>query len=129
MVARATTFKADTLVMMADDGGYPLYPSKLAPINHHIHGRDLLGMIEQQCHQQGLRFGLGYLGVHCNTYISGKQPEWAMRSKAGDTIRFYSWVVLCLNSPYRKYYLDLIRERCSGIPSIISMPKETTFMR
>src|ERR1019366_3689843 len=74
MVARAKSFHADPLVMMADDGGYPLYPSQLAPINSHIHGQDLLGMIERECRQQGLRFGLGYLGVHCNSHIAATHP-------------------------------------------------------
>jgi hypothetical protein len=55
MVARAKDFRADTLVMMADDGGYPIYPSRLAPINSHIHGQDLLGMIEQACRENGLQ--------------------------------------------------------------------------
>ena len=110
MVARAKEFNADTLVMMADDGGYPLYPSKLAPINPHIHGQDLLGMIEQECRRQGLRFGLGFLGVHCNSYVAATQPDWAMRSKDGQTKPFYEWHLICLNSPYGTYYLDLICE-------------------
>ena len=110
MVATAKAFKGDPLVMMADDGGYPLYPSKLAPINCHVHGKDLLGMIERECRQQGLRFGLGYLGTHCNNYIAATQPDWAMVDKNGNTYPFYEGHLICLNSPYRKYYADLIRE-------------------
>ena len=110
MVARAKSFKADPLVMMADDGGYPLYPSKLAPINPHLHGEDLLSMIEQECRRQGLRFGLGYLGVHCNSYIAATHPDWAMRDKNGQTLPFYEWNLICLNSPYGKYYVNLICE-------------------
>ena len=41
MVARAKGFKADTLVMMADDGGYPLFPSALAPTDDR--GRGVVG--------------------------------------------------------------------------------------
>lgn len=110
MVARAKTFNAGTLVMMADDGGYPLYPSKLAPANWHVHGEDLLGMIERQCRQHGLRFGLGFLGVHCNNYIAATQPDWAMRDSTGKTYSFYEGHLICLNSPYGRYYTGLIRE-------------------
>jgi hypothetical protein len=110
MVARAKTVKADTLVMLADDGGYPLYPSKLAPINCHVHGEDLLGMIELECRQQGLRFGLGFVGTHTNNYIAATRPDWAMRDSSGKTYPFYQGHLICLNSPYREYYTDLIRE-------------------
>ncbi len=110
MVARAKSFKADPLVMMADDGGYPLYPSKLAPINCHVHGEDLLGMIEQECRNQGLRFGLGFLGTHTNNYIAATRPDWAMCDNKGETYPLYEGHLICLNSPYRKYYTDLIGE-------------------
>jgi hypothetical protein len=113
MVATAKNFHADPLVMMADDGGYPLYPSKLAPINCHVHGEDLLGMIEQECRQQGLRFGLGYLGTHCNNYINATHPDWRSCDKDGNTYPFYQGHLICLNSPYRKYCADLIREALS----------------
>ncbi len=116
MVARAKSFNADPLVMMADDGGYPLYPSKLAPINCHVHGEDLLGMIERECRQQGLRFGLGYLGVHCNNYIAATRPDWAMCDSSGNTYPFYQGHLICLNSPYGKYYSDLIREALARYP-------------
>lgn len=116
MVARAKSFKADTLVMMADDGGYPLYPSNLAPINCHIRGEDLLGMIEQECRQQKLRFGLGFLGAHCNNYIATTRPDWAMRDSNGKTYSFYEGHVICLNSPYRTYYTNLIREALTRYP-------------
>lgn len=116
MVARAKSFNADPLVMMADDGGYPLYPSKLAPINCHVHGEDLLGMIERECRQQGLRFGLGYLGVHCNNYIAATRPDWAMCDSSGNTYPFYQGHLICLNSPYGKYYTDLIREALARYP-------------
>jgi len=116
MVTRAKGFNADPLVMMADDGGYPLYPSKLAPINGHVHGEDLLGMIEKECRQQGLRFGLGYLGVHCNNYIAATRPDWAMCDNKGSTYPFYQGHLICLNSPYGKYYTDLIGEALARYP-------------
>jgi hypothetical protein len=116
MVARAKTVKADPLVMLADDGGYPLYPSKLAPINCHVHGQDLLGMIEQECRQQGLRFGLGFVGTHTNNYIDATHPDWAMRDSSGKTYPFYEGHLICLNSPYREYYADLIREALARYP-------------
>jgi hypothetical protein len=116
MVARAKGFKADPLVMMADDGGYPLYPSKLAPINCHVHGEDLLGMIERECRQQRLRFGLGFLGAHCNNYIAATRPDWAMCDNSGKTYPFYQGHLICLNSPYRKYYTGLIREALARYP-------------
>jgi len=96
MIARATGFKADTLVMMADDGGYPLFPSALAPINPHVQGQDLLGMIERECRQRGLRFGLGCLGVHTNSYVAATRPDWAMRDENGQTYPFYEWHLICL---------------------------------
>lgn len=110
MVCRAKEFKADTLVMMADDGGYPLYPSELAPINTHVHGQDLLAMIEQECRAQGLRFGLGFLGVHCNRHVATTHPEWGMLDKNGKKFSFYTSFLICMNSPYRQYYVNLIRE-------------------
>ncbi len=116
MVARAGAFHADPLVMMADDGGYPLYPSALAPSNPHIHGQDLLGMIERECRRQGIRFGLGFLGVHCNSYSAATHLEWAMRGRKGETRPFYQWYLLCLNSPYAQYYLALIREALLRYP-------------
>ena len=116
MIARAKSFKADTLVMMADDGGCQLYPSDLAPINTHIHGQDLLGMIQQECSQHGLRFGLGFLGAHCNSHIAATRPDWAMRDENGEVYPFYHWHVICLNSPYGRYYVDLIGETLARYP-------------
>jgi hypothetical protein len=116
MVATAKSFKGDPLVMMADDGGYPLYPSKLAPINFHVHGEDLLGMIEQECREQGLRFGLGFLGAHCNNYIDVTHPDWAMCDKDGEKYPFYEGHVICLNSPYREYYTGIISEALARYP-------------
>ena len=116
MVARAKGFKADTLVMMADDGGYPLFPSALAPINSHIHGQDLLGMIERECRQAELRFGLGFLGVHTNSHIAATRPEWAMRDENGQTYPFFHTHLICLNSPYTQYYTDLIGEALARYP-------------
>ncbi len=110
LVARARDCNADPLVMLADDGGYPLYPSARAPINPHVQERDLLGMIERECRRQGLRFGLGFLGVHCNSHIAATQPTWAMRDEAGKVFPFYQWHLMCLNSPYGRYYIDLIEE-------------------
>jgi len=116
MVTRAKGFNADTLVMMADDGGYPLYPSAIAPINSHIHGQDLLGMIEKECRKKGLRFGLGFLGVHCNSYAAATHPDWAMLDENGKVYPFYRWHLVCPNSPYGKHYVDLIGEALARYP-------------
>ena len=112
LVHRAVALNSDVVVYMADEGGYPVYPSKLAPMSDHLHGIDLLGMVEKQTHKKGLRFGAGFLGMHVNSYISKEHPEWLQRDKDGNPAPMYTppQYLVCPNSPYERYYAEYVRE-------------------
>jgi len=112
LVDRAVVLNSDTVVYMADEGGYPVYPSKLAPMSDHLHGVDLLAMVEKETHNRGLKFGVGFLGMHVNSYVSKEHPEWLQRDKEGNPAPMYTppQYLVCPNSPYERYYAEYVRE-------------------
>ena len=117
IVERALAFNADTVVFMADEGGYPNYPSRLTPTSDHLHGQDLLGLVAEKAHEAGLRFGAGFLGMHCNNYVRDAHPEWLQRDKDGQPAPFYTGFLVCPTSPYRRYYAyEYVREVVSRNP-------------
>ena len=112
LVDRAEAIGSDLLIYFADEGGYPVYPSKLAPMSERLHGADLFGMLETETHRRGLKFGAGFLGMHVNHYISVEHPEWLQRTRDGETAPMYvaPTCLICPNSPYGAYYAEYVRE-------------------
>ena len=109
---RAEAIDSDLFVHLADEGGYPLYPSRLAPMSEYLHGADLLGMLEKETHKRGLRFGAGFLGMHVNHYVSVEYPEWLQKTRKDQPAPMYAapTFLICPNSPYGRYYAEYVRE-------------------
>jgi len=113
---RAVAINSNVVVYIVDEGGYPVYPSKITPMTDHLKGVDLLAMIKQETKKRGLKFGVSFLGVHANSYVRDNHPEWLQRDKNGNPWPFLVSHLVCPNSPYKHYYPELIREVLTGYP-------------
>ena len=116
LIDRAKQLNSDTLAYPFESGGLLLYPGKLAPMDNHIGGRDLLGMIEREAHKAGLKFVICFLGMSANTYITNTHNDWIVRDKDGKLVEpwhGYHFRSLCPNSPYGNYLAEVLSDLLS----------------
>ena len=100
--------------------GLCLYPTKTG-VRHKATegGRDLFGEAVSACKKRGLR-AIGYLNSW-STAVDDAHPDWRTQGKDGKGHRDLPghagrYGVPCPNSPYRDYFLSLVREVCGGYP-------------
>lgn len=112
----AQALGATVLAYCVDCGGYPIYPSRLAPQCRLLRGYDLLGALVQGAHERGLKFVGGVLGLHVNPYLTEEYPDWVQLDYAGNPSECFSFKLLCPNSPYRDYLSQWLEELLSRYP-------------
>lgn len=81
--------------------------------------KDLFGETIQALIEKGIR-PLGYLN-HWTTECYNRHPEWRVVGADGSGYRDWPghdgrYGVCCLNSPYRDYFLNLVKELCTSYP-------------
>lgn len=105
-VERAKRLNCDVLFFFIQNEGYALWKSRIVPRFAELRERDLLRELTDEAHRRGLKFVAAWYGMHCQTLQSKEHPEWQRVNRDGvsDT-----WV-LCLNSPFRRYLLEQVRE-------------------
>lgn len=99
--------------------GLCLYPSAIGYRHPITEKRDLFGQTVDACLRRGIR-PVGYLN-NWSTEASDRHPEWRVVGKDGTGYRDREghqgrYGVCCFNSPYRDYFLSLVKEMCSTYP-------------
>lgn len=99
-----------------DCQGRAFYNSAFAPTVD-LKGRDMLAEYVNEAHKIGIKI-VAYLNVNFNAHIYKLHPEWVMVNSEEGTpnIRHPSeffpkpLIPICSNTPYRNYFLNVIRE-------------------
>ena len=99
--------------------GLCLYPTKTGYRHQIANKRDLFGETVKACRDRGIR-PVGYLN-NWSTEAYDRHPAWRVIGKDGSGHRDFPghegrYGVCCFNSPYRDYFLSLVKELCSSYP-------------
>ena len=99
--------------------GLCLFDTKIGYKHQAARKRDFFGETVEACRQRGIR-PLGYLN-HWTTECYNRHPEWRVVGADGSGYRDWPghegrYGVCCLNSPYRDYFLGLVKELCTNYP-------------
>lgn len=99
--------------------GLCLFPTKTGYRHQITYQRDIFGETVQACIERGIR-PVGYLN-NWSTEAYERNPEWRVVGKDGSGYRDNQghqgrYGVCCFNSPYRDYFLSLVKEFCSTYP-------------
>ena len=92
--------------------GLCLYPTKLGYRHSIAEKRDIFGETVKALRNRGIGV-VGYLNSW-NTEAAKRHPDWQIRSSDGKARGEYSrFGTCCLNSPYRKFFLNMVQEMVS----------------
>lgn len=99
--------------------GLCLFPSKTGYRHQITEKRDIFGETVAACQKRGIRT-VGYLN-HWATKAYDLHPEWRVINKDGTGSRDAAgndgrYGVCCMNSPYRDYFLAIVKEFCETYP-------------
>lgn len=99
--------------------GLCLFPTKTGYRHQIAYKKDIFGDTVKACIKRGIR-PVGYLN-NWSVEASERHPEWRVVGKDGSCYRDNEghdgrYGVCCFNSPYRNYFLSLVREMCSTYP-------------
>lgn len=93
--------------------GLCLYPTNIGLRHSEAEKRDLFGETAAACRRKGLNV-IGYLNAW-GSFVCDEHPEWSVVNFDGASMRDRSrYGNPCINSPYRDYFIQLVREMCSG---------------
>ena len=93
--------------------GLCLYPTKLGYRHSIAEKRDIFGETVKALRKRNIGV-VGYLNSW-NTEASRQHPDWQIRSSDGKARGEYSrFGTCCLNSPYRQFFLNMVREMVSS---------------
>lgn len=95
--------------------GLCLFPSKTGYRHQITDRRDIFGETVEACRRRGIR-AVGYLN-HWSTKAYDLHPDWRVVESDGSGSRDQTghdgrYGVCCMNSPYRDYFLSLVKELC-----------------
>ncbi len=90
-----------------DHWGYAFYPSDVAIRHPHLN-YDLFGKEVKIARQLGMSV-VCYYSLQFNNQCVLRHPDWGWVNEMGEQQRM-RWYMTCLDSPYRKYVLDMMRE-------------------
>jgi hypothetical protein len=114
VVQRAKSVGIDTLAFDFYHGGYSLFPGSVAPRDGHSGGVDVIGLLDETLHEEGMNFVLMNMGAHCNSYASDEYSSWHARDAEGRSMPGILSKFMCLNSPYGAYLLRDLRTLLSS---------------
>lgn len=93
--------------------GLCLYPTNHGLRHPEAEKRDLFGLTVSACRRKGLHV-VGYLNAW-GSFVCDAHPEWSVVNSGGVSMRDSSrYGNPCINSPYRDYFLRIVREMCSA---------------
>ena len=121
-VAAAAALGVDSVLVYAKDHwGHCYYATPTYPRHPNV-PQDLFGQVLDGLRPRGMT-GYAYFSVGWDEHAVRSHPEWAMRDAWGMPLRRGApdddhitgrWTYLCINSPYRDYALNQIREIVAG---------------
>lgn len=94
-------------------GGAAYYQSRIAPRHPDLGDRDILAEVIDEAHKHNIKV-VAY--VNClwgDKDLYEKHPDWAQRGVDGKPTTMeptYTSVAMCPNSPYRDYFLNIVKE-------------------
>lgn len=90
--------------------GHAYYPSEVAPLAPGYQlGRDYVAEFIEAAERKGLRLAFS-ISVVCNPEVASARPDWRQIAANGRPHTWGDLEVLCLNTGYFEYLLDLVRE-------------------
>jgi len=90
--------------------GHAYYPSEIAPLAPGYEaGRDYVAEFIEVAERKSLQLAY-YMNTVCNPEVSAARSEWRQIAPDGRPHRWGPLDVLCLNTEYMAYLLDLVRE-------------------
>lgn len=93
--------------------GLCLYPTNIGLRHSEAEKRDLFGATVAACRKKGLNV-VGYLNGW-GSFVCDAHPDWSVVNFDGASMRDNSrYGNPCINSPYRDYFIQLVREMCSN---------------
>lgn len=91
------------------------YPTRVGVQHRNLGGRDLVAEMIAACHRRGLAYEV-YVSLIFDRWAYDTHPEWrGVDSRGQPGFEFgpqSRYGLVCLNSPYREYVRDFIREIC-----------------
>lgn len=118
MVDNVERAGAEALVVWAKDHwGLSFYPTKVGIVHPRLGQIDVVGQLLEQCKERGISF-VAYYSVGTDAAICSRNPNWVIKDVNGEPAykpeSRISWdfyhQMPCINSPYRDYALEQIRE-------------------
>jgi hypothetical protein len=109
-IAASRQAGAENLMFYTQDHwGYAFYPSDSA-VRHPNLKFDLFGAECALARKAGVSV-TAYYSLQFNNQCALAHPDWAWTTADGTEQRFYGrWHILCLDSPYRQYVLEMMEE-------------------
>ncbi|MDD4772689.1 MAG: alpha-L-fucosidase [Eubacteriales bacterium] len=93
--------------------GLCFYPTNTGIRHSEAEKRDLFGETVAACRAKGLNV-VGYLNAW-GSFVCDAHPEWSVVDSNGVSMRDSSrFGNPCVNTPYRGYFLNIVREMCSA---------------
>jgi len=99
--------------------GYAYYPTKVGTMNPGLKC-DYFGEMLEACQKEDIEV-IAYTSLGWDNVIGMTRPEWSVLKKDGTPLRtphrgkdYWYWV--CVNTDYRNYQLDMVRELASTYP-------------
>ncbi len=102
VVSRAQALNVDTLLFDMYHGGYAVFDNAVAPKDRHIGACDMLALLDNAVHAQGMRLALMHMGAHAAHFTSLEYPAWRERDAGTESHvpPMHITAQMCLNSPY-----------------------------
>ncbi|MCL2518127.1 MAG: beta-galactosidase trimerization domain-containing protein [Oscillospiraceae bacterium] len=91
--------------------GLCLYPTEYGIRHSEAEKRDVYGSAVEACRKRGINV-VGYLNSLA-TAIGKIHPEWLVSHDGQPNGKHGRYLNCCINTPYRKFFLDIVREMCS----------------
>jgi hypothetical protein len=91
-----------------DHWGNAYYPTKVGKMHPLLRGRDMDGEIVSACRNKGIDV-IAYYSVGVDAHVGRTYQEWVAVDSEGKKERG-TWVQICLNSPYRGYVMNQLKE-------------------
>jgi hypothetical protein len=97
--------------------GICYWPTRIGHLHGGVKGRDVIRELTTLCHARGMRVVLYF--NFWSKWAYTVHPDWRMVNSRGQGTAEYLWTpghygVCCLNSPYREFMVEQIRDLCSS---------------
>lgn len=103
-----------TVLYSQSHTGLTNFPTKIGHQHRAMAGKDLLHQLIDECHKNQIGAQL-YYSVIFDRWASDQHPDWRIINADGKDAFYRSrHGILCPNSPYRDYTVEIVKEICAG---------------